>query len=62
MPRRGHSLSFFLTPAEQVALLADFEARQQVAYYRTGVFSEPEAPAMASLSSQETLGHLAIGD
>ena len=62
MPRRGHSLYLFLTPTEQVALLEAFEAQHQVAYYRTGVFAEPEEPAIASLSGQETLGHLSIGD
>ena len=62
MSRRGYSLYFFLTPAEQVALLEDFEARQQVAYYRAGTSPVPDAPAIASLVSEEALGHLSIGD
>jgi hypothetical protein len=62
MSRRGHSLYFFLTPAEQVTLLEDFEARHQVAYYRAGTSSVPEVPASASLLQEETLGHLTSGD
>jgi hypothetical protein len=62
MSRRGYFLYFFLTPTEQVALLEDFEARHQVAYYRTDTSSVPEAPAIASLVSEQSFRHLAIGD
>lgn len=62
MSRRGHSLYFFLTPAEQVALLEEFEARHQVAYYQADTSAVPEASAIASLVSEKTLGHLSIGD
>jgi hypothetical protein len=62
MSRRGHCLYFFLTPAEQVALLEDFEAYSQVAYYQAGSFSVPDAPAIASLASEALLGQLASGD
>jgi hypothetical protein len=61
MSRRGYFLYFFLTPTEQVALLEDFEARHQVAYYRTDTSSVPEAPAIASLVSEQSFRHLAIG-
>lgn len=62
MPQRGHTLSFFLTPAEQVALLEVFEARHHVVYYRAGTSPVPEALAIASLVGEESLGMLAIGD
>jgi len=62
MSRRGHSLYFFLAPAEQVTLLEEFEARHQVAYYRADISSVPDVPAIASLLSEESLGHLPIGD
>jgi hypothetical protein len=62
MSRRGYSLYFFLTPAEQVALLDDFEARHPVAYYRADTSPVPDAPAIASLVNEEALGHLSIGD
>jgi hypothetical protein len=62
MSRRGHSLYFFLTPAEQVALLEAFEARHPVAYYRADTSAVPDAPAIASLVNEEALGHLSIGD
>ena len=62
MPQRGQTLYFFLTPTEQVALLEAFEARHNVSYYRAGTSSLPNAPAIASLVSEESLGKLAIGD
>lgn len=62
MSRRGHCLYFFLTPAEQVTLLEDFEARHQVAYYRADTSAIPDVPVLASLLSEELLGHLSIGD
>jgi hypothetical protein len=62
MSQRGHSFYFFLTPAEQIALLEDFEARHKVAYYRADTSAVPEAPATASLVNEEALGHLTIGD
>lgn len=62
MSQRGHSLYFFLTPAEQVAVLKAFEARYQVAYYRADTSAVPEASAIASLVNEPSLGHLAIGD
>ena len=62
MLQRGHTLSFFLTPAEQVALLEAFEARHLVTYYRAGTSPAPEAPAIASLVGEESLGRLANGD
>lgn len=62
MPQRGHSLYFFLTPTEQVALLNTFEARHNLSYYRAGNSSVPDAPALASLLGEESLGRLAIGD
>jgi hypothetical protein len=62
MSRRGHSLHFFLTPAEQVTLLEDFEARHQVAYYRADTSSVPDVAAIASLLSEKSLGHLPHGD
>jgi hypothetical protein len=62
MSQRGHSLYFFLTPAEQIALLKDFEARHKVAYYRADTSAVPEAPAIASLVNEEALGYLSIGD
>ena len=62
MPQRGHTLDFFLTPTEQVALLEAFEARHNVSYYRAGMSSVPNAPAISSLVREESLGKLAIGD
>jgi hypothetical protein len=62
MSRRGHSLYFFLTPTEQVELLAVFEAHAQVTYYRADTTSVPETPAITSLLTEESLGCLAIGD
>jgi hypothetical protein len=62
MSRRGHSLYFFLTPAEQVALLEAFETHCKVAYYRAGTSPMPNAPAIASLLDEESLGYLTIGD
>jgi hypothetical protein len=62
MSQRGHSLHFFLTPAEQIALLEDFEARHSVAYYRADIAAVPDTPAIASLVSEQGLGHLSIGD
>lgn len=62
MSRRGHCLYFFLTPAEQVALLEEFEARHQVAYYRADTSAVSDAPAIASLVSEEALGYLSTGD
>jgi len=49
MSHRGQSLYFFLTPAEQLALLDAFEARQPVAYYRADTSAVPEVLALASL-------------
>lgn len=43
-------------------LIQDFEARFNLSYYRIGMFSQPVAPAISSLLSEESLGHLAIGD
>ncbi|MGI4735462.1 MAG: hypothetical protein ACRYG7_09805 [Janthinobacterium lividum] len=62
MSPRGHSLYFFLTPAEQVALLEVFETRYKVAYYRAGTSPMPNAPAISSLLDEESLGYLTIGD
>jgi hypothetical protein len=62
MSRRGHSLYFFLTPAEQVALLETFETRYQVAYYRADTSSVPESPAIATLTGEESVGYLTSGD
>lgn len=62
MPIRGHSLHFFLTPAEQVALFDAFEARHHVSYYRAGNSSVSEAPPLSSLLGEESLGHLVIGE
>jgi hypothetical protein len=62
MSRRGYSLYFFLTPAEQVALFQTFETRYQVAYYRADISSVPESPAIASLVGEESVGYLASGD
>jgi hypothetical protein len=61
MSSRGHSFYFFLTPAEQVAVLESFEARHPRSYYCTDTSSVPDVPALSSLVA-ESLGHLAIGD
>jgi hypothetical protein len=62
MSLRGQSLYFFLTPAEQKALLDVFEARQPVAYHRADTAALPEVPVFTSLLQEASLGYLAIGD
>lgn len=61
MSTRGHSFYFFLTPAEQVAVLESFEAHHNRSYYCTDTSTVPDVPAISSLVV-ESLRHLAIGD